>query len=188
MNKEKKYRKTRIIAGLILIIIILFGTYRILNYRSDNSALKGLGYSNTLYGIELNPPEGWTVDESNPDAIVTFTGPTFENGTINIVIAAGQLEPEKTLYESAMELIPKYLDIYIEEYTIISVKNRTINSMNAFEIIYTVIQNEVQAKQKQVWIEKSGMTLILSYGAFLDVFDTYNTVFEESLSSVVILW
>ena len=39
-----------------------------------------------------------------------------------------------------------------------------------------------------LWIEKNGKTLILSYSAILDVFDTYDTVFEESLSSVVILW
>jgi len=32
MNKEKKYRKIRIIAGLIILIIIILATYRILNY------------------------------------------------------------------------------------------------------------------------------------------------------------
>ena len=154
----------------------------------DDNALNNLGYSNTLYGFGLNPPEGWTIDESNPDIIVSFIGPTYENGTVNIRIAAGQLETGMTLYDSAMDLMIQYLDTYFGEYTINSITNRTINDMNAFEIIYTIIQNEVQVKQKQVWIEKSRKTLILSYSAISDVFDTYDTVFEESLSSVVIIW
>ena len=156
--------------------------------RPDHSALDDLGYSNTLYGFGLNPPDGWTVDESNPDLIVAFMGPTFGNGTVNIGIAAGQLETGKTLYDSAMELMVQYLDIFLGEYTLNSAINRTINGMNTCEIVYTIIQNEVQVRQKQVWIEKNGKTLILSYSAILDVFDTYDTVFEESLSSVVILW
>ena len=154
----------------------------------DDNALNNLGYSNTLYGFGLNPPDGWTVDEGNPDQIVTFTGSAYENGTVNIRIAAGQLEEGNTLYDSAMDLMIQYLDTYLGEYTINSVKNRTINDMSAFEIIYTINQDEVQVKQKQVWIEKSRKTLILSYSAISNVFDTYDTVFEESLSSVVILW
>jgi hypothetical protein len=82
----------------------------------------------------------------------------------------------------------EYLDVYLGEYTINSVTNRTINNMNACEIVYTIVQNGAQARQKQVWIEKSRKTLVLSYTAILDVFDTYDTVFEESLSSIVILW
>jgi len=60
--------------------------------------------------------------------------------------------------------------------------------MNACEIVYTIVQNGDQVRQKQVWIEKSRKALVLAYTAILDIFDTYNTVFEESLSSVVIIW
>lgn len=154
----------------------------------DDSALSNLGYSNTLYGFGLNPPADWTVDESNPDVIVTFIGPSYGNGTVNLMINAGQLETGKTLYGTVMDLEFEFIDVYFGEYTINSVTNRTINDMNACEIVYTIVQNGDQGRQKQVWIEKSRKALVLAYTAYLDIFDTYNTVFEESLSSVVIIW
>ena len=120
-----------IVIATLLICVGLSGCFD--DNRPDNSALNNLGYSNTLYGFGLNPPDGWTVDESNPDIIVAFMDPTFENGTVNIAIAAGQLETGETLYDSAMGLMIQYLDTYLGEYTINSVTNRTINGMNAMD-------------------------------------------------------
>jgi len=77
-----------VVAILVISAIFLSGCID----GEDDSALSNLGYSNTLYGFGLNPPADWTVDESKPDVIVTFIGSSYGNGTVNLIINAGQLE------------------------------------------------------------------------------------------------
>ena len=84
---------------------------------SEEDELSGLGYSNTVYGFGLNPPPGWTIDESGSmGTIVIFYGPSKDNFTVNMVITAGQLETGETLSDS-IEVIIDYYNNYFTNFS-----------------------------------------------------------------------
>ena len=59
--------------------------------------------------------------------------------------------------------------------------------MSAYEIIYAYLQGVYNLKQKQVIVEKNRNTIILTYSATISSFDNYLSVFEQSVSSIVII-
>ena len=161
---------------LVLLIASLTGCF--------NDSLSGLGYKNNTYGIGLNPPEGWKIDTNDSDAIVILAGPIIEHFTVNIAITGGQINQGQTLNMIADEMIETYPTIF-PNYLLISRDNRSINSMDAYEIVFTHYSEiDHLIKQKQVFIKKNTKVIILLFSATVDSYNTYNSTFEECLNSV----
>ena len=168
---------------LMLSVVSLSGCFD----ASKEDELSGLGYSNTVYGFGLNPPTGWTIDESGSmGTIVIFYGPSEDNFTVNMVITAGQLETGETLSDS-IEVIIDYYNNYFTNFSLLSNNARTVNNMTAHEIIYAYLQGVYNLKQKQVIVEKNRNTIILTYSATISSYEKYLSVFEQSVSSIVII-
>jgi len=172
-------KKQLLIVG-ITVLLIAVGLCGCTDKQDD--MLSGLEYINEEYDFGLNPPEGWTVDETGGfGTVVMFLGPTEDNFGINIVITTDTLDSSKTLSILAGEFIELYsVDA---NFTLILSSETTVNGMNAYEIAYTM--NIL--KQKMVMVEKNNVILILVYSALETSYDTYLTLFEESLSSLTIV-
>lgn len=173
--------KTKLLIVVITLVFLAVG----LSGCTQEDALSGLGYINRNYSFGLNPPAGWTVDENDPfGAIVRFYGPIDEEG-VNIGITGPSLLDGETLSSVVAQTITTYESLFTN-FSLISSDSRTVNSMNAYELVYTFTQGTFQLKQKQVAIEKDNKALVLTYSALLSSYDTYLSVFEQSLSSLVI--
>ncbi len=178
-------KKELLIIGitLVLLAVSLSGCLD----TSEEDELRGLGYSNTVYGFGLNPPSGWTTDESGlMGSIVIFYGPTEDDFTVNVVVTAGQLETGEALSDGIEEVIEYYTN-YFTNFSLLSSNARTVNGMTAHEIIYTYLQGVYDLKQKQVMVEKNRKTIILTYTAIVSAYDNYLSLFEQSVSSIVII-
>jgi hypothetical protein len=175
------------IIGTIILFLII--TLSGCTETTEKDNLYGLDYKNTEYGFGLNPPPGWTTYGTNPNAIVTFAGPMVEDSfIISIAINIRALDGGQTIYKELNKAIINLSEVY-EGFELVSRLNRTINGMNSHEIVYTIkSQEELIIKQKQILIEKKNKALILAFSATQNSFNTYDTIFEESLNTVKIIW
>lgn len=174
---------------LIIGVAVLLITIGLNGCIDNNSALRNLGYSNTAYGFGLNPPDGWRVDETQDGSVVGFFGPEVDNFTINIVIGTAEYLPGETVKNTAEYVIESARESKTN-FSLVYSGARTVNGMNAYEFEATYISDYVQdvvVKVKEVFIEKNRKGLMACYTAPENSYDVYETVFEESLSSVVIL-
>ena len=180
-------KKQFAIIGIIILLLTMVLSGCMDSNEEDD--LSGLSYKNTQYGFGINPPMGWTVYGSNPNAIVTFAGPLVEDSFIIIIaISLHALENDQTIYSELDKAILNLSEVY-SDFMLISRTNRTINGMNAQEIIYTITTPEgLKVKQKQVVIEKKSKALTFAYSATPNSFDIYNPIIEESLKSIKIIW
>lgn len=154
---------------------------------TGENALSGLEYSNTQYGFGLNPPQDWIIDENDPyGAIVRFSGPTEDEFTVNLGInGPSTLNEGETLNSSFQEIIASYTNMFTN-FFLISSRDRTVNGMNGYEIVYTFTQGIFQAKSKQVGVEKDGYAFVLTFVALVDNYDEYNSIIEQSINSFMI--
>ena len=182
--------KKQIFAIFMIIILFLINFSGCTKEEDANSnSLSSLDWSNSEYGIGLNYPDGWTVNNNDAyGAIVRFNGKTDSGVTPNIGITGpSQLENNQTLSEAVDEVIVTYQDI-LTDFSLISSKSKLVNNMDGWEILYTFTQGTVNLKQKQVLVVKETLTYVITLSAPNNsVFNTYDALFEQSVSSFTIL-
>jgi hypothetical protein len=180
---EEMGMKNKIIVLGLTLVLVAIG----LSGCTQEDPLKGLGYINKQYGFGFNPPEGWAVNESGMmGSLAVFIGPIVDPFSVNIVITTSDLASGETLASTIQAVIENYT-IYYPNFLLGSESGRTINGLNAYEIVYTYTYNYTQGiyqiEQKQVAIEKNGKVIILTYSALETSYDAYLAVFEQSASS-----
>jgi hypothetical protein len=154
---------------------------------STNNPLSGLDYQNSQHGFGLNYPDGWTVDENDQFGPVRFIGPIIDSMTVNYGVSdPATMEAGESL-ESLVIYLVEFYPTYFTNFVEISNNSRTINGMNAYDLIYTATQGEFDIKQMQVFIEKNSKTFTISFTASINSYDDYITLFEESMSSFTIV-
>ena len=146
---------------LVLLAIILTGCS-----ETDNP-LSGLSYQNSQHGFGLNPPEDWTVDENDPYGAVRFYGPTIEGATVNIGISEPSYLATGESLESTVISIVEYYASYFTDFSEVSNSSRTVNGMNAHDLVYTFTQDALELKQMQVLIEKNRKSFVITFTASL---------------------
>ena len=169
----------------VLISITLTGCFE--NDSTGSNALSGLGYQNSQYGFGLNPPDGWTIDENDQLEVVRFYGPTIDGTTINIGISEPSYMAAGESLESVVITILDYYHTYFTNFTEISNNSRTVNGMNAHDLVYTFTQGIYELKQMQIGIEKNKKTFVITFTASIESYDDYIALFEESISSFTIV-
>ena len=176
------------ICMVILGIFLLTGSIDITT-NAEESNVSNSGYFNEEYGFVLNPPEDWIIDD--PDllgSIVRFYGPTEDEFTMNLgidkIFASEAGETLNSFVEQ--QIIALYPDLFTD-FSIVSSKTRTINGMNAYEIVYTFTQDSSGIKQKQILIEKNDVIYTLIYSASPNSYDSYVSVIEPSVNSFTVI-
>lgn len=181
MNDEVvRMKKQLIIVGIALVLIVVG-----LSGCTEEDALSGLGYVNREYGFGINPPEGWTINESSSIAgtIVKFETPI--NGDDYALFVIGT-----PTYLFTGETLSELIDLMIENYNIsftnfslISKNSRTINGMDAYEFVY-VFDRTLTVKQKEIVIEENPENVhLLIYNASPDSYDKYISMIDQSVDS-----
>jgi len=174
------------------IILILFAVG--LSGCTQEDALSGLGYSNRYYGFGLNPPKGWTVQGKNTSSatVASFLCSSASESEVKIIIFEPATLDGETL-DSGVELTLGFYSNALPNYSLISENARSVNGMNAYEIVFNctncfyVENEELEIKIKEVFVEKNGMVFIIHYSATPDAYDTYLSIVEQSINSFTIV-
>ena len=150
----------------------------------EKNNLSESGWSNSKYGIGLDPPEGWVVNESGLlGTLVQFTKPLDNGGAISINL----MQPAKlqglSLMETAKQSIQMSKSI-LQSYKLISEGSITINSMDAWEVISTMSVGETIVKTRSVMVENKGGMYAFSYAAETSKYDEYAPHFDDCLNSL----
>jgi hypothetical protein len=135
-------------------------------------------YTNNKYGFSIEPPAGWSVVEPSW-AAVAFIGPTEYGFTVNVNIQVETTSASLSEYVSLAKSQLRNLEDFYE----ISEGPRTINNVNAYEIVYTWTYSGRTIQQKQVYLVKGGKAFVITYTASLDTYSKYLPTFESSLQT-----
>ena len=150
--------------------------------------LSNFGWSNSEYGLGLDPPDGWTVED--PDSagkLVRFHGPTINQFAINISLAfPTSLGSSGTLNGTFKQMITLYENVF-NNFLLISEQERIVNDMNAYEIVYNYTSAGINIKQKQVGVEKDESMYLFTFSATDSTYDEYVTEFENSLITFTVI-
>ena len=175
-------KKQLIIVGITLVLIVVG-----LSGCTQEDALSGLGYVNREYGIGINPPDGWTVDENITQYLVNFYGPTIDEFQIYLSISkAYTLEPDETLSSLFDDMLGTY-SVAWPNFSAISTGARMVNSMDAYELVYTFTFDSHNISGKHIMVEKNGKICGIIFLATVDTYDTYLSDIEQSIESLVII-
>lgn len=139
-----------------------------------------LGYVNVDFRFGLNPPEGWTVEETSPN-VVSFTLGTAEGFSPTLVISQTPVEVNDSvsLYDLASGWPGLSPNLVVSE--------RMVNGMNAYERTsdpYSYLSYSVQ--YIDVWVGNYEKIFSLAYHATGDLYDTYIAIIDESIDSFTI--
>jgi len=150
----------------------------------EKNDLSESGWSNSKYGIGLDPPEGWTVNESGQLGMLVQFTKTLDNGR---AISINLMQPAKlgglSLKETAKQSIQMSKSI-LQSYKLISEGSITINSMDAWEVISTMTVGENLVKTRSVMVENKGGMYAFAYGAETSNYDEYAPQFDDCLNSL----
>jgi hypothetical protein len=150
----------------------------------EKNDLSESDWSNSKYGIGLDPPEGWTVNESGQLGMLVQFTKTLDNGR---AISINLMQPAKlgdlSLMETAKQSIQMSKSI-LQSYKLISEGSITINSMDAWEVISTMTVGKTIVKTRSVMVENKGGMYAFAYGAETSNYDEYAPHFDDCLNSL----
>jgi len=128
-DMKKKYYPGVIV---ILIIILVIAGYFIYTLISDNETLEDTPYTNTKYGWSMKYPLGWDFSEG------VFGDADFKDKSADDIFLNIRVEPlppyKTTTLEEEIDTMQEILNL--ENYSIISKRNREINYIDSYEFIY----------------------------------------------------
>ncbi len=180
-------KKQFLIIGMTLAMIAIGLSGCTEEDKLEEDSLNDLNYSNEEFGFGLNPPEGWTISEDYVYGVsVLFYGP-MEDGPPNLEISVPtMLGSGETLQSTAEESIEMYDGIYVN-FSLISSNAITINSMNAYEFVYT-LEDVFSSKEKMIFVEtNSGTFFKIHFVATQTAYDTYVSIVDQSISSFTMI-
>ena len=150
----------------------------------EKNDLSESGWSNSKYGVGLDPPEGWTVNESGQLGILVQFTKTLDNGK---GVSINLMQPAKlgdlSLMETAKQSIQMSKSI-LQSYELISEGRIKINSMDAWEVISTMTVGKTLVKTRSVMVEKKGGMYAFAYAAETSNYDEYAPHFDDCLNSL----
>lgn len=142
-------------------------------------------YTNAIYSFSIDPPNGWTVDDTVSYAAVVFYGPIDQDFRVNVNI---QVEPTRLSlveYTSHSKLQLQSL----ESYQLLSEGSRTINGVDASELVVkfslggTIVPGNI-VQEKIVTILENGKAFIIVYAALPTTYQIYLNAFESSVQTL----
>lgn len=198
LSRRFKFSEKQIIAIVVITLSSIFIFCYIFPIYDSSDKLEGLSYINYGYGFGFNPPEGWNLTE-NITTAEYIQGTTYDRLTITIS-QKNETDKHSDVYFQIFIYKPEvrqgyFLDTIIqnkleeleehgEVLTIESNNTRVNKDFNSYEIVWFV--GSLNVKRKYVCNEKNGRVIYFYYSAPLELFEKYEEVFEESLSSLEI--
>ena len=142
-------------------------------------------YTSEEYNFSIDPPSGWTVDDTTTGAAVFFYGPTEGGFRVNVNIQVESLPTTMTVeqYASAGEEQLQSFD----NYELVSEGARVINEVEAYELVFTFTDLGIDIKEKQVCVVVDKKGFIITYAASPTTYQKYLSAFESSVETFTIL-
>jgi len=141
-------------------------------------------YSNDEYGFSIVSPIGWKIEENfkvgNFTSIVIFMGPKENDFTVNFNIYS---ESTKGLNLQKYVEFGKETLASVPSFKLISEKNRTINNLEGYELVYTIDVKNKTLEFEQVILIKNGESYAITFASLEDNFDKYISDFEKSIET-----
>lgn len=150
------------------------------------SAISVQAYTNEEYNFSIDPPSGWTVNDTTTGAAVFFFGPTEEGFRVSVNVQVESLPTTMTVEQyasGAKELFPTAFS----NFKVVSEGTRVINKVEAYELVYTLTQGSIDIKGKQVYLIVNKKAFIITYGALPTTYQKYLSAFESSAETFKIL-
>jgi len=142
-------------------------------------------YTNKKYNFSVDPPSGWTVDDTTTGAAVFFYGPTESGFRININIQVESLTTDMTVEQYASAAKDQLQNL--ANYQLVSERTRVINGVDAYELVITFTYAGIDIKAKQVLLVKAKMAYIITCGASPTTYQKYLSDFESCIGSFKII-
>ena len=145
-------------------------------------------YVNEAYNLQVTPPAGWEIDESDTDMIVVFMStPTGDDDNfgenINMLTAVADELPDPAEYGQA---ILDNLGAAFENTQLIAADSLMIGDRPAIRVEYGYTAMELDLQASQHIILADDIVYIITCTALDDTFEAYKEDFEASVGSIVI--
>jgi DcrB-like protein len=138
-------------------------------------------YVSSAHGFTINPPSGWSTDESGSfGTVVIFYGPTESNFRVNMNVVAEATSLSLADYVSASK---SQLSSGLTNYSIVSEGPITIGGLGAYQLVGTFTQGTFSIKNMQVVFVENREAYIVTSTALQSNYDTYSPVFTESVQT-----
>ena len=140
-------------------------------------------YHNEEYGFSIEPPSGWTVNESGlMETAVIFYGPIGENFAVDFAIKV--LDAAGMTLNEVVNADKQNASLSLTNFTLLSEQSRIIDNIDAYEIVYTFTLEEFDVKSKAVYLLKDDRVYAIDFAAIPPGnYDEYLPTFEASVET-----
>lgn len=143
-------------------------------------------YSNKHFGITLEYPPEWDLNESVHNVLVAFVsgqedeGDTFrENVTINVT----ELDSESIDLKEYKEAVISHMTLLTNELKVIQDKKIKVAKQKAGKLVYKGILGEQELQWDQVFLFKGHMLYTIVYVAEVDKYNKFKFGYEKILKT-----
>ena len=137
-------------------------------------------YINEEYGIGINPPEGWVLQNNTLEKWVAIWTPSDNSSTSLSIAPPYRLDEGLALSVFADDIEENYP----ESFTNFSTLDRdwlTIGGLTAYEIVYSYAHNGFLFMERQVGVKHTRDVYIIKYSAPLEKYYDFFTFVNESM-------
>jgi hypothetical protein len=186
MSRSIAHRKSSLAISIFIVIVLLVGFLGTADMQNA-TAQTFLTYTNLDYGISIDYPEDWEIEEGFLGSIASFTSPLVGDSDDFSENANLAFEPV-----SGMSL-DEYVDLSIEnigqianDFELISDSPTTISNNAARKLVYTHAAGQYELKVMQTISLANAGAYIFTFTALIAEYSNYISTAEEILDSLQI--
>jgi len=194
-----KSQKTIVV--IIVVILIVVGAFLYLNFKDESSeknSLDNLDYVNTYLGFGINPPDGFSENESSDKNQATFfvkDSAGYQVALFEIIPPLEEIEDTNTMQYNLSQRNLSYEVTRLLNWfenngsennsVLVSHSEKTINGLDAHAFITIWNNSEAisEIKYYYVYVEKDDKLFLLKYLTYVELFDIYISVVNDSINS-----
>lgn len=142
-------------------------------------------YQNRRYGISIEHPEKWMINEPGTDVIVVFLSQlespwdTFQE---NVNIMVRELAGPMTL-EEYTDVALALLRQDLPDFTLIESSDFTLSTLPARKVVYTTKIEQIPLQVMQVWTIKDDTVYTVTYTAAASQYFLYRDIVDKMVAS-----
>jgi hypothetical protein len=190
-------KKTKIILVVFFVVILVVSCAMLFVFLQGTKSdpLNNLKYVNREFEFGFNPPDGWNLGlETGGGVYFNYTTNEDNSEPLWLIVwASTPVGYKETLNSYVNQTLELLANSTLENFSLISNNERTVNGMNAYEFVstYNYYDNQTKIKYerkvKLVYVEKNGRIFNIQYAGRPDLYDEYESVVEQSINSLTII-
>lgn len=142
-------------------------------------------YTNSQYGVALNPPEEWGIHENISGVVVSFSPLGRFNVSLNI--SSPVTLDEGLALSTFADRLEESFTLVQQNFTLVYRDWRKIDGLNAYEIIYSYRENGSSMEALQVAVKKGKTVFLITFATPVDLYPMYIEQVNQSIDSFQII-